>query len=458
MKALIRRVQLGEPDAYAAVIERFQDMAVGYGYSILGDLQLAEDAAQEAFVYAYYDLPQLREPAAFPGWFRRIVFTQIHRLQRAQKVRTMPLEQLAETASTDRTPADLIETNEIRQEVAAAIATLPEHQRTVVMLFYINEYSQKEISAFLGIPVATVKTRLHAARKRLKARMIHTLQTYLADHRPSQNQTFMKEMTMNLALAKVLSAGIAGCEVQLIETGEVLETRYSLQMQDYIKVRPEQLVVIDRQATPARTLFRCYLCQVTAINGDAITVELLRSDGDRGQGRQIEATIAEGLDLTLNVGDDVYGYSTIFGRAINGRPAEPQQLLAAVSPAFEKIYSGDTFQLDPQSAAALTNRGNVHFDDGAYEQAIALYNQALVANPNYIVAHTNRGHAYKAKGEMVQAKADYERVIALLEQPASDILPNNHPTWRSAEAADAVQNSIQTRLQQAKGNLAQLEN
>ena len=66
IKDLIRRVQLGEHSAYEKVIGCFQDMAVGYGYSILGDLQLAEDAAQEAFIRAYYSLPELHNPAAFP--------------------------------------------------------------------------------------------------------------------------------------------------------------------------------------------------------------------------------------------------------------------------------------------------------------------------------------------------------------------------------------------------------
>ena len=61
-------------DAYAEIVRRFQDMAAGYAYALLGDFHFAEDAAQEAFLQAYLDLEKLAEPAAFPGWFRRIVF------------------------------------------------------------------------------------------------------------------------------------------------------------------------------------------------------------------------------------------------------------------------------------------------------------------------------------------------------------------------------------------------
>ena len=71
---LVERSRSGDLDAFEALVRRFQDMACGYAYSILGDFHLAEDAAQEAFVDAYRNLGQLREPRAFPGWFRRVVF------------------------------------------------------------------------------------------------------------------------------------------------------------------------------------------------------------------------------------------------------------------------------------------------------------------------------------------------------------------------------------------------
>ena len=60
LKTLIQQVQLGQSDAYEIVVQRFRDMAVGYSYARLGDLDLAEDVAQEAFINAYYHLPDLR--------------------------------------------------------------------------------------------------------------------------------------------------------------------------------------------------------------------------------------------------------------------------------------------------------------------------------------------------------------------------------------------------------------
>ena len=65
---LVRAAQAGDKDASGQIVRRFQDMAFAFGYAMLGDAGLAQDAAQDAFIDAYLSLPNLREPAAFPGW------------------------------------------------------------------------------------------------------------------------------------------------------------------------------------------------------------------------------------------------------------------------------------------------------------------------------------------------------------------------------------------------------
>ena len=82
LELLVARTRNGDLDAYGQIVSRFQDMALGYAYSILGDFPLAEDVAQDAFVEAYRQLKQLRDAVAFPGWFRRIVFTYCNTMNR----------------------------------------------------------------------------------------------------------------------------------------------------------------------------------------------------------------------------------------------------------------------------------------------------------------------------------------------------------------------------------------
>ena len=168
---LVERAQNGDGTAYNHLIQRFQKMAVAYSYARLRDRALAEDVAQEAFLYAYRTLNQLREPAAFPGWFRRVLQGQINRCQRQSHPLLVALEEATDGMINGVSPMAAVEAHEETEDLLAAIDTLPEAQRTVIALFYIGEYSQQAISAFLEIPVATVKTRLHYARQRLKEQL-----------------------------------------------------------------------------------------------------------------------------------------------------------------------------------------------------------------------------------------------------------------------------------------------
>ncbi|HSL71756.1 MAG TPA: sigma factor, partial [Longimicrobiales bacterium] len=79
---LVRSAQAGDDRAFAELVRSYQDIAVAYATSILRDYQLGEDAAQGAFVDAYRALPSLRDPAAFAGWLRTIVFKHCDRITR----------------------------------------------------------------------------------------------------------------------------------------------------------------------------------------------------------------------------------------------------------------------------------------------------------------------------------------------------------------------------------------
>src|SRR2546423_12652194 len=91
-----RAAQFDKVQAFGEVVRRFQDLAFACAYAVLGDFHLAEDAAQEAFFAAWRNLDQLRQPEAFPGWFKRIVLTQCNRMTRGKSLPTVALE-LAET-------------------------------------------------------------------------------------------------------------------------------------------------------------------------------------------------------------------------------------------------------------------------------------------------------------------------------------------------------------------------
>ena len=159
---LVERARAGDLGAFAEVAGRFQDMAHGYACAIPGDFHLAEDVAQEAFVDAYYKLETLRDPAAFPGWFRRIVFKHCGRVTRKKGVATAAFEEALHVPAR-RT--------ELQEEVLRAIRDLPDRQREATALYCIDGYSQEEVADFLQVPVTTARKPPHHSRNKLRERM-----------------------------------------------------------------------------------------------------------------------------------------------------------------------------------------------------------------------------------------------------------------------------------------------
>jgi RNA polymerase sigma factor (sigma-70 family) len=188
LTTLVLAAQRGDLDAFGHVIERFQKMAYAVAYATVGDAHLAEDAAQEAFIEAYLSLPKLREPAAFPGWFRRIVFKRGDRLIRGKHLATVPIEAAGAVAAREPGPAVLAEARELRRQVQGAIDELPEPDRLLVMLFYMAGYAQREIATIAELPVATVKKRLYRARQRLRARLDGLLREQIREQHSVEEQ------------------------------------------------------------------------------------------------------------------------------------------------------------------------------------------------------------------------------------------------------------------------------
>lgn len=195
IESFVRRAKEGDLRAFDELVRRFQNMTVGYAYSMLRDFGLAEDAAQDAFVRAFMDIGSLRQPKAFAGLLRRITFKYCQARLRRKSARTVPAA-LAELPSRHAGPADRAQQRETQKGVVQAIRGLPAGERAVTSLFYISGNSQQQISEFLGVPLPTVKTRLHRARARLQKRMIHMVDTTLKGSAPDDN--FRKAVLLKL--------------------------------------------------------------------------------------------------------------------------------------------------------------------------------------------------------------------------------------------------------------------
>ncbi|MGQ0642960.1 MAG: sigma-70 family RNA polymerase sigma factor [Gemmatimonadaceae bacterium] len=180
---------------FAELVHMFQDLAVAYATWLLRDYHLAEDAVQEAFVDTYRLLPWLREPAAFPHWFRTIVFKQCDRLTRRKGRWLSGLDAALEIASSDPSPQEKLEMHETRASLRAAIGTLSEAEQQVVLLYYMGDHSQQAIAKFLDITPNAAKTRLYSARRRLRNHMAN-IEENLNAARPSGDPKFAEKIRL----------------------------------------------------------------------------------------------------------------------------------------------------------------------------------------------------------------------------------------------------------------------
>ena len=186
--------------AFGEIVARFQDMAFACAYAILKDYYLAEDAAQEAFIVGWQKLDQLKDPKAFPGWFKKIVFSECHRLTRGKRLFVVPLESGLSVPSSCPDPQAIAERAELSEKVFAAIGALPDSERLVTTLFYVSGYSQNEIGDFLELQVTTVAKRLFSARRRLKRELVSMFKEDLQQHRPSRHEAFADQVQARLRL------------------------------------------------------------------------------------------------------------------------------------------------------------------------------------------------------------------------------------------------------------------
>lgn len=154
--------------AFDLIVPLYQDRVYRLSLAILGDSGLAEDAAQEAFLRIWKGLAGFRAQSALSTWIYSIARnTALTALQSATGQRTLSMEEPSiRSAAEDRQQACAAPAR-AGFDVAAIVAQLPPRQAQVIRLYYMQEKSYEEVARLLDIPMGTVKTLLHRARKEL---------------------------------------------------------------------------------------------------------------------------------------------------------------------------------------------------------------------------------------------------------------------------------------------------
>ena len=164
-EGLVRRLQDGDESAFDELFALYQKKAVRTAALITGDAALAEDVVQEAFVLCLLHIKELREPSCFRPWFFRML-TRCAWKTSGEKMHAVDwVEALEKGSGIDEYPS---EKQAVYERLYHALDELGQKQRTTVILYYFNDLSIKEIAQATGSLEGTVKTRLFAARRRLK--------------------------------------------------------------------------------------------------------------------------------------------------------------------------------------------------------------------------------------------------------------------------------------------------
>lgn len=169
---IIRACLDGNQEAFAMLVKRHEERAFWAAYRVLGDADASRDVAQEAFVRVWRALDRFDFSLAFTTWLYRItVNLAIDHLRRNKRHRGVDIDILQEglaDPSEEVEPEREQDARDLARRVRAVLTTLDEKYRTVLALRDLEGLSSKQISDITGITHATVRWRLHVARKQFR--------------------------------------------------------------------------------------------------------------------------------------------------------------------------------------------------------------------------------------------------------------------------------------------------
>lgn len=181
---LVHAARSGDGRAFAALVTRHYPLLLAACRRLLGNADLARDAAQEATLRAMLGLDRLRDDPRFGAWLVGIGLNVCRGMLGVGRGQ-VSLDALAESGgwiapvADGAEPVELITARELAVRVREAIAALPPGQREAVALFYIEGLTQAEAAEELGTRTGAVKTRLHKARGSLRASLRDTYEEYI---------------------------------------------------------------------------------------------------------------------------------------------------------------------------------------------------------------------------------------------------------------------------------------
>lgn len=167
---LIEVALSGDHSAFADLVQRYERLVWTICWNILRDYHATQDVTQETFLVAHRRLSELRQPDSFGPWISSIARREALRCRKRNAKSTIRSDQSIESIATDADNS--VSPN--HDGLLAAVSSLPEHERTVTVLRFLNGHAVAEIAESTGRPIGTVTKQLSRALKRLKSKLDNT--------------------------------------------------------------------------------------------------------------------------------------------------------------------------------------------------------------------------------------------------------------------------------------------
>jgi RNA polymerase sigma factor (sigma-70 family) len=169
LSRLVEAAQAGNVEAYGLLVESTQRMAFAVAAGVLRDPVAAQDAVQQAYLRAFRRLADLQDPAAFPGWFRRVVISVALNMRRARRGTLLRLDDIPDVPVLDERETRWSDLQ--RHRLAAALLTLTHEERQMCDRRYHGQWSAARLAQHAGVDEATMRKRLQRIRDKLRKEM-----------------------------------------------------------------------------------------------------------------------------------------------------------------------------------------------------------------------------------------------------------------------------------------------
>lgn len=167
--AVVDRARAGDHRAFRALVSHYDSGLRALAYRLLGDAGQMDDVLQEVYVKAYRGMAGFRGDASPGTWLYRVTYNAcLDQLRRTKRADVLPLEGLADRASTEPDPG---ERAAVRSNLAEALAALSPEQRAAVLLVDAEGFDHASAARILGVAEGTVHSRLSRARAALRERL-----------------------------------------------------------------------------------------------------------------------------------------------------------------------------------------------------------------------------------------------------------------------------------------------